>query len=225
MAKIEVILSRNVLEANDALAAENRRRFREMGLAVLNLIGSPGSGKTTLLEATLRRLVEAGEKPAVIEGDLETTRDAQRVAALGVPVCQINTRGGCHLDAAQVRDAAAALRLDGVRLLFIENVGNLVCPTDFDLGETAKVIVLSVPEGDDKPTKYAGCFDAASAVVISKLDLLPHTDFSLAAARRDLDAIRPGVAIFPLAARTGEGMESWLGWLRGLRGPSAAARG
>ena len=213
---VEVILNRRVLEANDRIAEENRRRMGELGVASVNLIGSPGSGKTTLLEATLRQLIERGKRPAVVEGDLETSRDAERIAALGVPACQINTRGGCHLTAAQVRDALQALPLDHVDVLFIENVGNLVCPTDFDLGEAAKAIVLSVTEGHDKPAKYSGCFDAASAVVVSKLDLLPHTDFSLAAVRRDLDDVRQGIKLLPLSAKTGEGMGAWLDWLAGL---------
>jgi len=210
---VEVILNRDVLEANDRIAEENRRRLAELGVASVNLIGSPGSGKTTLLEATLRALRDGGRRPGVIEGDLETSRDAERIAALGVPACQINTHGGCHLSAGQVRDAMASMPLQDVDVLFIENVGNLVCPTEFDLGEAAKAVVLSVAEGDDKPAKYAGPFDAASAVVISKTDLLPHTDFSLDAARRDLDAIKPDIEIFPLSARTGEGMEAWVAWV------------
>jgi len=214
---VEVNLNRNVLEENDRIAADNRRLLAKLGVATVNLIGSPGSGKTTLLEATLRGLRGHGRRPGVIEGDLETSRDAERIEALGVPACQINTRGGCHLNASQVRDAMASMPLQDVDVLFIENVGNLVCPTEFDLGEAAKAVVLSVTEGDDKPAKYAGPFDAASAVVISKTDLLPYTDFSLDAARRDLVAIKPGIEIFPLSAHTGEGMEAWMEWLLQLR--------
>ena len=215
---VKVILNRNVLEANDRIAEANRRRLADLGVFAVNLIGSPGCGKTTLLEDSLRRLLSAGRRPAVIEGDLETSRDAERIDALKVPTVQINTRGGCHLEASLVREAMEALSLEQIDLLFIENVGNLVCPTAFDIGESAKAIVLSVTEGDDKPAKYASAFDVADVVVVSKLDLLPHTDFSLEAACRDLREVQPDVVIFPLSARTGEGVEPWQRWLeaRGL---------
>lgn len=211
---VDIRLEKNVFEENDRVAAANRALFREHGVLAVNLIGSPGSGKTTLLEATLHLLLESGMRPGVIEGDLETSRDAERIRALGVPAVQINTRGGCHLDAAQVSRALQEMPLDALEVLFIENVGNLVCPTAYDLGERAKVIVLSVPEGHDKPAKYAGAFHRAAAVVVSKSDLLPHTDFDMAAAREDLAAINPGILVLPLSARTGEGMDAWVGWLQ-----------
>jgi len=211
---VEVRLDRNVLEPNARIAEGNRRLLADHGVFALNMIGSPGCGKTTLLETTLRRLTEAGVRTAVIEGDLETSRDADRIRSLRVPTVQINTRGGCHLDARQVAGALKDLPLDDIHLLFIENVGNLVCPTAYDLGETEKTIVLSVTEGHDKPVKYAGAFDTADFVIVSKLDLLPHTDFSLETARADLERIKPGIRIFPLSARTGDGMGQWLDWLR-----------
>lgn len=214
---VDVTLEQNVFDANDRVAAENRRLFESVGVSVVNLIGSPGSGKTTLLEGTLRRVMDSGLAPGVVEGDLETSRDADRIHALDVPAVQINTRGGCHLDARQVSRAVAQLPLDALDILFIENVGNLVCPSGFDLGESAKAIVLSVTEGDDKPAKYAGVFQLASVVVISKMDLLEHTDFSLDAARRDLGRVNPDLTILPLSARTGEGMGLWIEWLRGDR--------
>lgn len=210
---VDVPLEKSVFEANDRIAAENRASLRERGIKAVNLIGSPGSGKTTLLEATLRRLKAAGVRPAVVEGDLETSRDAERIQALGIPAVQINTRGGCHLDANQVRGALRELPLGAVDVLFIENVGNLVCPMEYDLGEQAKVIVLSVAEGHDKPIKYAGAFHLCAAVVISKSDLLPHTDFDLDAARGDLRRINPDIVVMPLSARTSEGMDGWLDWL------------
>ena len=210
---VDVSLEKRVFEENDRIAAENRALFLERGIKAVNLIGSPGSGKTTLLETTLRRLKGAGVRPAVVEGDLETSRDAERIQALGIPAVQINTRGGCHLDANQVSGALKELPLDAVDVLFIENVGNLVCPMEYDLGEQAKVIVLSVTEGHDKPIKYAGAFHLCAAVVVSKSDLLPHTDFDLGAAREDLRRINPDIAVMPLSAKTSDGMEAWLDWL------------
>jgi len=214
---VEVPLDQNVLDENDRIARDNRALLARLALPAVNLIGSPGSGKTTLLEATLRRLAADGLRPAAIEGDLETSRDADRIAALNVPAVQINTRGGCHLDAAQVRNALHRLTLHGIDILFIENVGNLVCPTAYDLGESAKVIVLSVAEGDDKPAKYAGAFDVADAVIVSKTDLLPHVDFSIETAQRDVARIRPAIAVLPLSARTGQGVQAWIDWLLSLR--------
>jgi len=206
-----------VLGLNNKLAAENRAWFKARGIVVLNLVSSPGSGKTTLLEKTLLRLKEE-RSVAVIEGDQQTQRDATRIEAAGVPVIQINTGSGCHLDAAMVLRAAEALNPSEHSLLFIENVGNLVCPAMFDLGEDKKVVILSVGEGDDKPLKYPFMFHAASICVISKIDLLPYVDFDVAACRQYAGSINPGLRFFELSAKTGVGMEQWLDWLRGLGG-------
>ncbi len=206
----------DVLGLNNKLAAENRAWFKAREIVVLNLVSSPGSGKTTLLEKTLLGLKEE-RSIAVIEGDQQTLRDAKRIEAVGVPVIQINTGSGCHLDAAMVHRAAEALNLPEHTLLFIENVGNLVCPAMFDLGEEAKVVILSVGEGDDKPLKYPFMFHAASVCVISKIDLLPYVDFDVAACRQYAESINPGLRFFELSAKTGAGMEQWLDWLRGLR--------
>ena len=208
---MRVDVYQNLLDANRRVAEENRREFAARGIFAVNLIGSPGCGKTTLLEKTLRRLGVV--RAAVIEGDLETSRDAERIAKCGVPAVQINTSGGCHLDAAMVKSALPGLPPAGWNLLFIENVGNLVCPAVYDLGEHAKVAVLSVAEGDDKPAKYPVIFRNSRAAVIAKLDLLPHCDFSLDAALRDIRIANPGLPCFPLSARTGEGMDAWLEWL------------
>ena len=212
---MQVKVFQNVLDANDRIAAMNRRRFAERRLLVLNLIGSPGCGKTTLLEKTLALLLDRkAARPGVIEGDLETSRDAERIARLGVPAVQINTQGGCHLDAAMIQAVVDDLPLNDMDVLFIENVGNLVCPADYDLGESRKVVILSVAEGDDKPSKYPYIFRAAGAAVVTKMDLLPHTDFSLEAALRDMRIANPALETFTLSARTGEGLDSWLTWLR-----------
>lgn len=207
----------DVLGLNNRLAEENRVWFKERKIKVLNLVSSPGSGKTTLLEKSLQVL--RGERPvAVIEGDQQTLRDAERIEATGVAVVQINTGAGCHLDAAMVKRAAETLVLADGTLLFIENVGNLVCPALFDLGEDAKVVILSVGEGDDKPLKYPSMFHAASICLISKTDLLPYVDFDVEACKRYAASINPALRFFELSAKTGEGMELWLAWLRGLEG-------
>ena len=222
---MEVKVFQNVLDANDRIAAMNRKRFAEHRLLTLNLIGSPGCGKTTLLEKTLLLLRERkAVRPGVIEGDLETSRDAERVARLGVPVVQINTQGGCHLDAVMIQMVLDELPLREIDVLFIENVGNLVCPADYDLGESRKVVLLSVAEGDDKPSKYPYIFRAAGAAVITKMDLLPHTDFSLETARRDMRNANPDIATFPLSARNGEGLEAWVEWIERLTAEQRAAR-
>jgi hydrogenase nickel incorporation protein HypB len=209
-----IAVETDILAKNDRLAAANRRLFADKGIFVLNLVSSPGSGKTTILERTLRDL-GGTIRSAVIEGDQQTDNDARRIAATGVPVRQINTGAGCHLDAHMVGHAMEELPLDAVDLLFIENVGNLVCPAAFDLGEAHKVVVLSVTEGEDKPLKYPQMFHAARVMLLNKIDLLPHLDFDvekcLAMARR----ISPGIRIFQLSARTGEGMKEWYQWLQG----------
>ena len=208
---MEVKVYQNILEANDNLAGMNRKRFEECGILAINLIGSPGCGKTTLLEKTLAMLVERGKlRPAVVEGDLETSRDADRIARTGIPAVQINTQGGCHLNASMLMTVLSELPLSEMDLLFVENVGNLVCPASFDLGEHFKVVVLSVTEGDDKPSKYPVIFHNANVALVTKVDLLEHTDFSMDAATRDMLAVNPDLKILPLSARTGQGMDAWI---------------
>jgi hydrogenase nickel incorporation protein HypB len=207
-----VAVEADILSRNNILAAGNRDLFREKGLLALNLVSSPGSGKTTLLERTLRQL--AGEiSCAVIEGDQQTDNDARRIAATGVPVRQVNTGAGCHLDAHMVGLALEHFDLDRLDILFIENVGNLVCPASFDLGEAHKVVVLSVTEGEDKPLKYPQMFKVADLMLINKTDLLPHLEFDLEECRRAARSINPGLAIMELSASTGKGMEAWYSWL------------
>lgn len=214
--RVEVV--QRVLRANDALAEELRARFEQAGVTAVSLLGSPGSGKTTLLEQTVARLhprVAIG----VIEGDIATARDAERLARLGVPAVQIETRlvgNACHLDANMVRTALAQLPLDGLDLLFIENVGNLICPVEYGLGEHARVVVTSVPEGDDKPRKYPSTFARGDAVVLNKTDLLPYTDFSQAAFDQALRDVSRS-PLFPLSARTGQGLDGWIAWLESRR--------
>jgi hydrogenase nickel incorporation protein HypB len=211
---VEVKVFSNILDANDKLAEQNRRKLAEKGILALNIIGSPGCGKTTLLEKTLSLIAQRGRaKAAVIEGDIATSRDADRVGKFGVPVVQINTMGACHLDASMVGSVLDDLPLNKTDVLFIENVGNLVCPADFDVGEHSKVVVLSITEGEDKPQKYPGTFQRADAVVISKVDLLPHLDFSLDKLTADMDMIRKHQDRFPLSAKTGEGCEAWVEWI------------
>ena len=213
---MEVKVYQDILEANDSLAEMNRKKFKEQGILVVNLIGSPGCGKTTLLEKTLAALRERGNaRPAVVEGDLETSRDAERIARSGVPVVQINTQGGCHLDASMLAAVLPDLPLAEINLLFIENVGNLVCPASFDIGESYKVVVLSVTEGDDKPAKYPVIFHHAEVALVTKMDLIEHTDFSLAAALRDMRSANAKLKCLPLSARTGQGMEAWMELIEG----------
>jgi hydrogenase nickel incorporation protein HypB len=204
----------NLLSANDRQAAHNRAHFDAHGVLAINLMSSPGSGKTLLLEATIEAL--KGEfNIAVIEGDLETENDASRIRAKGVPAIQITTGSACHLDAHLVHDALHALSLDGIDLLFIENVGNLVCPASFDLGHHRNVTLLSVTEGDDKPAKYPVIFRGADRVLITKADLLPHLDdFKPERAEACVRALANSAPVLRLSAKTGEGLDGWLAWLR-----------
>lgn len=218
---MEVPVIRNLLEANEAIARQLRSLFAARGMLALNLISSPGAGKTSLLERTLRDL--AGEfRMAVIEGDLQTDNDARRVAATGAQAVQINTGGGCHLDGAMVLDALGSLNLDGLDILFIENVGNLVCPVEFDCGEDHKIALLSVTEGDDKPEKYPLLFNLSRVMVLNKIDLLPHVDFDMDRATRFARKLNADLAVFPLSCRNGEGLEAWYGWLRKARAAKTA---
>lgn len=207
-----VTIERKILEKNDAVARKNRDIFGERKIFAVNLVSSPGSGKTTLVERTLERLRHT-LRIAVIEGDVQTDLDARRVAAYGVPTVQIVTNGGCHLEANLVSDALAHLDLDGVEVLIIENVGNLVCPANYDLGEAVKVVVLSVTEGDDKPLKYPAMFRHASALVVNKTDLLPYLRCDVEALVRNALEINPRLQVFRLSATTGEGIEAWTSWL------------
>lgn len=204
---------KDILGENDKIAAAVHERLVSQRVFVLNLLGSPGSGKTTLLEKTMAALKDE-MKMAVIEGDLFTSKDADRIARHGVPVIQINTSGGCHLDAPMVEKALAVLPTAGLDLLVIENVGNLVCPAEFTLGEDAKAVVLSVTEGNDKPMKYPLIFKESALTILNKIDLVPYTDFDVAAAQEDIGTIHPGAMVLPLSARTGEGMAAWFDWLR-----------
>ncbi len=210
--KISVVS--NILEANDRIAAENKALFDERGIYAVNIMSSPGAGKTSLVEKTVEALGDRF-RIAVIEGDIQDTCDAERVARLGIPVVQINTGGACHIDGNMVRGALSSLDLDGVRLLIVENVGNLVCPAEFKLGEHAKVMLLSTPEGADKPAKYPLMFQESSVLLINKTDLLPYVDFDMAKARRDALAINRNLRIFEISCKNAEGLEGWYGWLSG----------
>jgi len=208
----EIKILKNILAANEGQAALNRERFARHGLLALNLIASPGAGKTSLLERTIDGL--AGRcRIAVIEGDITGDHDARRIAKTGAPVVQVNTEGGCHLNAAMIGEALREFALAELDIIIIENVGNLVCPAEFDLGEAFKIVVLSVPEGDDKPAKYPLIFSEAGAVVINKVDMLAATDFDLAKAERDIRKINPHVPIFQISCRSGQGLDAWLDWL------------
>ena len=219
-----VELRRGILKKNDELAAGLRARFNAAGVLVLNLVSSPGTGKTTFLERTLRELRIDGARVAALVGDLETDNDARRLAASGAPVRQINTHGICHLDAEMIGkhlDGWDALSgntdLGGLDYLFIENVGNLVCPSSYDLGERIRVALLSVTEGEDKPLKYPTLFNSADAAVITKIDLAEPCGFDRELALRNINEIRPGIRIFEVSAKTGAGMGEWLAYLSEAR--------
>jgi hydrogenase nickel incorporation protein HypB len=207
-----ITLEQRVLAKNDALAQRNRHWLTERGILALNVTSSPGAGKTTLLEHTIRRL-GAGRRVSVIEGDQETLLDADRISAAGARAVQVNTGAGCHLDADMIERALRALQPERDSLLFIENVGNLVCPALFDLGEDSKVVVISVTEGTDKPLKYPHMFAAAELVVINKVDLLPYVDFDLDLCARHVRSVNPRAMIVPVSATTGDGMEAWIQWI------------
>jgi hydrogenase nickel incorporation protein HypB len=207
-----VTIERKVLDKNDALAAINRAAFDRHGLLAVNVVSSPGAGKTTLLEATIEHLKDR-LRIAVVEGDVQTDLDAQRVAKYDVPVVQIVTNGGCHLEAGLVAQALDRLDLGGLDLLIIENVGNLVCPANYDLGEAMKVVVLSTTEGDDKPLKYPGMFRHASVLIINKVDLLPYVNADVEVIKRHARQINPGLVVFEMAATTRAGVTAWCDWL------------
>lgn len=208
--KINVIT--RILEANEKLAAENRKLFSAKGLFVLNLMSAPGAGKTSLIESTVKVL---GDRLSicVIEGDIQGTHDAEKIDALGVPVVQINTGGACHLDASMISEALAELEFKDGDTLIIENVGNLVCPAEFDVGEHMKVMLLSLTEGHDKPLKYPLMFRESAALVINKTDLAPYVDASLEKIRKDAITLNPSLKIFDVSCKTGEGIQEWADWL------------
>jgi hydrogenase nickel incorporation protein HypB len=218
-----ITIERKVLEKNDEIARQNRELFRRHGVFAINLVSSPGAGKTSLLEKTLEHLKNT-VPIAVIEGDVQTDLDAQRVARYGVPAVQIVTRGGCHLEAHLVSDALRALDLAAIRVLVIENVGNLVCPSNYDLGEALKVVVASTTEGDDKPLKYPAMFRNASVLVINKIDLLPYVNADVRTLRANALQINQELQVFETSCTTGEGIDRWCRWIieRTTRGPSGS---
>jgi hydrogenase nickel incorporation protein HypB len=207
-----ITIERKVLEKNDEIARENRALFKKRGIYALNMVSSPGAGKTSILERTLEA-VKQKVSVAVIEGDVQTDLDAQRIARTGLPVVQIVTQGGCHLDANLVRDALKSLPMEAVRLLIIENVGNLVCPANYDLGEHVKIVVASTTEGDDKPLKYPQMFRSSGVLIINKIDLLPYVNCSMAALRENALRINPQLVIFETSCTTGAGIAAWSEWL------------
>lgn len=209
---MKIKLIKNILEANDRIAEESRKIFDQNKIFVINMMSAPGAGKTTLLERTINA-IKNRIRIGVIEGDIATTGDAERIEATGVPVVQINTDGACHLDANMIRGVIDDLPLSEIKLLIIENVGNLVCPAEFRVGEDAKVMLLSATEGDDKPLKYPLMFSESSLLLINKIDLLPYTDFNITKVKKDSLSINPELDIIEVSAKTGEGMERWYGWL------------
>ena len=217
-----VTVERDIFEKNNRFAAVNRRRFAATQTLALNLVSSPGAGKTTLLVRTLTDL--RGRLPlAVIEGDQQTSLDADRIRATGVPAVQINTGRMCHLDARMIAEALAALPPTARGVTFVENVGNLVCPAGFDLGEAAKVVLVSVTEGEDKPLKYPDMFHAAGLVLITKVDLLPHLDFDVAALEANARKVNPRAEVLRVGARTGVGLDAWYAWIEARRPETGAA--
>jgi hydrogenase nickel incorporation protein HypB len=208
--KVQVV--EGVMKANDQIAAQNRRMLEDRHTFAVNLMASPGAGKTSLLMRTVEAL-RGRLRVGAIEGDTASQVDADRVATTGIPVVQINTGGGCRLDANMMRPALERLPLDEIDLLLIENVGNLVCPAGLALGEHANVVIASVPEGDDKPYKYPGIFTVVDAVVINKIDLLPYLDFDIAAFHELVAGLNPRAKVLPLSCKTGEGFEAWVDWL------------
>lgn len=211
--KVKVVS--RILEANDRIAEENRKRFSTAGVAVVNLMGAPGAGKTTLLERTIDAL-KPRLRLGVIEGDIVGSDDAERIAGRGVPVVQINTGGACHLDANMISEVLDELPLSDLDLLIIENVGNLVCPAEFKVGEDAKAMVLSVAEGHDKPLKYPLMFRESSALVLNKIDLLPYMNTDMTKIRKDSRALNPKLSVFEVSCTTGGGIDAWAEWLSGL---------
>lgn len=211
--KVKVVS--RILEANERIAEENRMIFKSHGLFVINLMGAPGAGKTSLIERTIERL--DGIRIGVIEGDITGTYDAERISRFNIPVVQINTGGACHLDANMINEVHSEMPLNEIDILIIENVGNLVCPAEFKVGEDIKVMLLSITEGHDKPLKYPLMFRESSALLLNKIDLLPYVDTDIDKIKRDALSINPSISIFEISCRTGQGIEEWAGWLKGQR--------
>ncbi len=209
-----ITIERKVLEKNDEIASKNRELFRKNKIFTANLVSSPGSGKTSVIEKTLEHF-KGRLNISVIEGDVQTNLDAERVSKYGVPVVQIVTNGSCHLEAKLVNDALSNFKLEGTDVLFIENVGNLVCPAAYDLGEDMKIVIASTTEGDDKPLKYPRMFLNASVLLINKIDLVPYINCSLEALKKNALQINPRLEIFELSCTTGEGIDKWCSWLEG----------
>ncbi len=210
--KVKVVKS--ILEANDRIAEENQAFFKDRGVFVVNLMSGPGAGKTSILVQTIKRLKDKGITPAVIEGDIEGTADAERISSLEVPVVQINTGGACHLDANMIRQALQDLSLDDeVKILFIENVGNLVCPAEFYVGEDMKAMVLSITEGEDKPEKYPLMFRESEVLLLNKMDLLPHLDIDIDRLKTTALRINPNLKVFEVSCKTGQGLQQWVDYL------------
>ncbi|MEK6744500.1 MAG: hydrogenase nickel incorporation protein HypB [Nitrospirota bacterium] len=212
--KVKVVS--RILEANDRIAEENRKRFKEAGVFVANLMGAPGAGKTTLLEETIKRL-KPHLRIGVIEGDIVGQDDADRIGALDIPVVQINTGGACHLDANMINEVLDELPLKQLDMVIIENVGNLVCPAEFKVGEDIKLMVLSVAEGHDKPLKYPLMFQQSSGLVLNKIDLLPYVKVDINKMRSDSLALNPKLKVFEVSCSSGAGIDAWAQWLNGLR--------
>ncbi|MCG6878287.1 MAG: hydrogenase nickel incorporation protein HypB [Deltaproteobacteria bacterium] len=211
---MKVSVVKNILEANDRIAQENRAIFDEKNLLVFNLMSSPGAGKTSLLEKTIVALKD-DVKMGVIEGDIQSSQDAERIAEKGVPAVQINTGGACHLDGNMIRDTFKEFDFDSLDLLVVENVGNLVCPAEFKVGEDFKVMILSVTEGEDKPAKYPLMFHESKVLLINKIDLLPYVDCSVERIREEALKVNPDLKIFEISCKTGEGLDTWCDWLKG----------
>jgi hydrogenase nickel incorporation protein HypB len=209
---MEIKVLKNILGANDQIAAGNRELLRKNGIYTLNLMASPGAGKTSLILQTVKAL-EGKVRIGVVEGDVSSSIDSEKIAKENVPVVQINTGGECHLEAGMVGNALSNLPLQDIDILFIENVGNLICPVEFNLGESRKMMIASVPEGDDKPFKYPSIFHAVDVVVISKIDLLPYVNFNMDAFVKTIKDINRNVEIFPVSCTTGEGIDKWASWL------------
>lgn len=209
---MKIPIVKNILKANQQIADANKRLFMEKGIYVMNLMSSPGAGKTSLLERTLGFLKDSC-RIAVIEGDIQDTCDSDRIAALDIPAVQINTGGACHLDASMILQSLSSLDLDNLDILIIENVGNLVCPAEFDIGENDKIMILSVTEGDDKPHKYPLMFSISSALLINKIDLLPYVTFDMERAKETVKRLRSDIEIFDISCRKGIGLDIWYEWL------------
>ena len=208
----KVTIAQNILAANDTIAQEIQQSLAARGIRTINVMSSPGAGKTTLLERTIARL-QRQLGIGVIEGDIETSTDAERIEAAGAETVQINTRGACHLEAHMIRDALAELDLAHINLLFIENIGNLICPAAWNLGEDLRVVLVSTTEGDEKPAKYPQMFAVSQVMIVNKLDLLPYIDYDLEKVKRQALAVNPHLRIFEVSCRTGTGLEAWCDWL------------